>query len=226
MAPEQAAGRLDAIDPRTDVFALGAILYKVLTRRPPFLARDSQAELSLARSGKIVPPQEIAGSRPLPPGLCEIALRALQRDPADRYQTVDALREDLESFLRGGGWFSTRRFEAGQRIVAEGEAGDAAYVVTEGRCEAYQERPSGKQVLRTLGPGDVFGETALLNAQPRTATVAALEDVTVKVITADAFERELGSSSWVAALVKQLSARFLELEGRLRETQSDDSAGC
>jgi hypothetical protein len=224
MAPEQAAGRLDAIDFRTDVFGLGAILYEILTRQPPFLAHDTQAQLSLARSGNITPPQEIAGSRPLPPGLCEITQKALQQDPVDRYQTVDALREDLERLLRGGGWFSTRRFEAGHRIMREGEAGNAAYVITEGRCEVCQERPSGKQTLRILGPGDVFGEAALLSAQPRTATVSALEDVTVKVVTADAFERELGRSSWVAALVKQLSARFLELEGRLREAQSDDAA--
>ena len=108
--------------------------------------------------------------------------------------------------------------------MREGEAGEAAYVVTEGRCEVSQERPSGKQVLRILETGDVFGETALLSEQPRTATVTAIEDVTVMVVTADAFERELGRSSWVAALVKQLSARFLELEGRLREAQSDDSA--
>ena len=218
MAPEQAAGRLDLIDARTDVFALGAILYKVLTDRPPFNTLDR------ARAGHVVPPQEVMVGRPLPPALCEITMKALEREPGRRYQSVDALREALEGFLRGGGWFATRRFRPGQRIVGEGEPADAAFVVVEGRCEVFQERPDGRHELRTLGPGDVFGETALLSAQPRTATVAAVDEVTVKVITAEAFERELGRSSWVAALVKQLTARFLELEGRL-DDGPDDEAG-
>jgi len=217
MAPEQAAGRLDTIDARTDVFALGAILYKVLTDRPPFRTLDR------ARAGDVVPPQEVMMDRPLPPALCEITMKALEREPGRRYQSIDALREALEGFLRGGGWFATRHFSPGQRIVLEGEPADAAFVVVEGRCEVYQERPDGKHVLRTLGPGDVFGETALLSAQPRTATVAAFDEVTVKVITAEAFERELGRSSWVAALVKQLVARFLELESRLED--DPDSEG-
>jgi serine/threonine-protein kinase len=210
MAPEQAAGRLDAIDTRTDVFALGAILYKTLTGRAPFHS------LERARGGYVAPPQELVTDRLLPPALCEITMKALEREPGRRYQSVDALREGLEDFLRGGGWFATRRFQPGQRIVGEGDPAEAAFVVVEGRCEVYQERSEGKQVLRTLGPGDVFGETALLSAQPRTATVAALDEVTVKVVTAEAFERELSHSSWVGALVKQLAARFLELEQKLR----------
>jgi CRP-like cAMP-binding protein len=139
-------------------------------------------------------------------------MRAMRGDPAERYQAVGDLQADLEGFLRGGGWFGTRRFAPGEVIVREGAAADAAYVIVEGRCEAYRERNGERTRLRVLQPGDVFGETALAGAQPRTASVAALDAVEVKVITAEAFERELDRSTWVRALVKQLAVRFLELE--------------
>jgi eukaryotic-like serine/threonine-protein kinase len=218
MAPEQASGRIEAIGPRTDVFAIGAILYEVLTGRPPYQADDLHQALALARSGKIAAPQEVAEGRPLPPGLCEIAMKALQPALEDRYSTVDDLSEEVEGFLRGGGWFATRRYRAGQRVIEEGGPADAAYVIVEGRCEVYKQRADGRSSIRTLGPGDVFGEAALLSAKPRTATVAALDNVTVKVITAEAFQRELGRCSWLASLVKQLTSRFLDLESRLAGT--------
>jgi len=214
MAPEQATGQLDAVDARTDVFALGAILYEVLTGEPPYRAPTLMEGLTLAAQARVTPPQERAGSRPLPPGLCEIAMRALRRDPAERYQRVEALHADLERFLRGGGWFATRRFAPGTVIVREGEPGDAAYVIAEGRCEVYREAQGSREPIRTLAAGDVFGETALLSAEPRSATVAALDEVTVKVVTADAFRREVERSSWLAALMRQLASRFLELERR------------
>jgi serine/threonine-protein kinase len=220
MAPEQAQGRLAEISPRTDVFAIGAILYEVLTGRPPYQADDIHQALMLARSGQILPPERAAEGRPLPPGLCEITMRALQPAQQDRYSSVDHLGADLEGFLRGGGWFATRRFRAGELVIEEGGPGDAAYVVVEGRLEVFQQRAEGSSAIRTLGPGDVFGEAALLSSKPRTASVAALDDVTVKVITAEAFERELGRSSWLSALVKQLTSRFLELEARLAATET------
>jgi serine/threonine-protein kinase len=217
MAPEQAAGQLDKIGPHTDVFAIGAILYELLTGSPPYEVTDLYEALSLARAARIPPPQERAGPQQLPPGLCEIAMRALEREPARRHGSAGELREDLEAFLRGGGWFATRRYEKDARIIEEGGPADSAFVIVDGRCQVIRERSGGPEILRALEPGDVFGETALLSAQPRTATVVALEDVTVKVITAEAFGRELDRSSWLAALVKQLSARFLELEKRLSE---------
>jgi serine/threonine-protein kinase len=216
MAPEQAAGLHDEVDHRTDVFALGAILYEVLTCRPPYRGPIREA-LVRAANAEIEPPEEVAGNA-LPPGLCEIAMKAMRCDRLDRYQSVDELHAALERFLRGGGWFATRRFETGQVIVAEGANADAAYVIIEGTCEVHRGGGAEREILRTLGPGDVFGETALLSAEPRTATVTARETVTVKVVTREAFDRELGHSAWLGALVRQLAQRFLDLERRVRGT--------
>jgi hypothetical protein len=59
MSPEQAAGGIEAIDQRTDVFALGATLYHVLTSRAPYVAKISKA-LEQARSARVVPPEELS----------------------------------------------------------------------------------------------------------------------------------------------------------------------
>jgi serine/threonine-protein kinase len=211
MSPEQATGDVRAIGPHTDVFALGATLYHVLTGHAPYSTEKMSRALAQARKGQVEPPQE-ASERPLPPALCEIAGRALRHDPEDRYPGVDEFRADLEAFLLGGGWFATRSYAPGEDIVREGDVADAAYVIVQGRCEVTREVDGERRSLRTLGVGDVFGEMALLAESRRTASVSAVDEVTVKLITADAFERELDRSSLVAAIVKQLTARFLELE--------------
>jgi eukaryotic-like serine/threonine-protein kinase len=216
MAPEQAAGRLDRIGPWTDVFALGAILYETLTGRGPYSDEDPQQALARAREARITPPEQ-ASAIPLPPGLCEIAARAMRRAPEERYESVDALREALEGFLRGGGWFATRAYDDGAEILREGEPADAAYVLIEGQCAVELERGGQRVLRRLLSPGEVFGETALVSRRPRTATVRAVGRATVKVVTAEAFAKELERSELLGALVMQLTARCLDLERRIAE---------
>jgi CRP-like cAMP-binding protein len=72
----------------------------------------------------------------------------------------------------------TRRFGAGDTIFREGEQGDEFFVVVRGKVEIR----SGNRRLETLGPNDIFGEMALIDDSPRSATVVALTDVTVAPI--------------------------------------------
>ncbi|MBM4362867.1 MAG: cyclic nucleotide-binding domain-containing protein, partial [Deltaproteobacteria bacterium] len=212
MAPEQADGRVRDQGVPTDVFGLGGILHHLLTGRGPNAAPTYAESLARAKAGDVPDVQARAAWPSVPPGLCRITMKALAAAPRDRYASVHDLRRDVEEFLRGGGWFQTRAFEAGEVIVREGEGSDAAYIVREGTCEVYRAVAGERQFVRHLGPGEIFGETGLLTRGPRTASVAAVGPVRVLVITPAALDRELDRSGWLRILVEALAVRFRDLE--------------
>jgi eukaryotic-like serine/threonine-protein kinase len=221
MAPEQARGHLGLIDERSDVYSLGAILYQVLTRRPPHRGKDAQHSMQMAQAGDVVAPQELRPHFEIPGQLAQICMKALAPLPQDRYQSVLDLRDALKDFLAGGTWLPHRRFLAGDIIIAEGEPGDAAYIIVSGTCEASRQIQGTSTVIRRMGPGDVFGETAILTDQPRSATVTAVStNVVVTVITREAVEGELSGSSWVGAFARALAGRFREAERRADASNS------
>ncbi|HTU22267.1 MAG TPA: protein kinase [Gemmataceae bacterium] len=104
MPPEQAMGNIAAIDPRSDIYSLGAILYEMLSLQPPVdKSGGFHAILRRVSQGEIVPPEQRAPERvrKIPPELSAVALKALAKDKKDRYQTVEALRRDIELYLEG-----------------------------------------------------------------------------------------------------------------------------
>ena len=213
MSPEQASGRTDEVDERTDVFALGAMLYYVLTGRPPYQGGSAQEIIQAAREVRFRPPQEVVAA--LPPALCAIAVKAMSAAPGDRYSSVALLRDQVEHSMRSGLALARVSFPAGAIIVREGDPPDAAYIVTRGCCEAFRGSGAERSVLRQMGPGDVFGELALLSSRPRSASVAAVEDLEALVVTREVFEREVHADSWVVSLLRTLVSRFRELEQEL-----------
>ncbi len=97
MAPEQAEGRLDLIDRRTDVYGLGTILYEILTGRPPFEGVDTQDILHKARSES--PPRPETRGPGVPPALAAVCMRALARDPSARYSSAVDLGREVQRWL-------------------------------------------------------------------------------------------------------------------------------
>jgi len=214
MAPEQAHGNVDAIDERSDVFSLGAILYEILTGTFP-IPGDSLRDMVInARKCEIEPPDERVDF-PLPLGLVKITMKAMSKDPADRYQSVEELKNDLEDFLEGSERFPGRTYRPDELIVHEGDHGDEAYIIRAGECRAFKTINGEKVELRIMGTGDVFGETAILTDKSRSASVEAVTNVTVAVVKSSYFEEELEAGTWLGPFIRALAVRFREADQRL-----------
>jgi hypothetical protein len=94
MAPEQASGRIDLIDERTDVYGLGAILYEILTGRPPFSGKTTQEVIRKVNEEVVAAPRKLW--QDVPPALEAACLRAIAKERNDRYASATALAHDVQ----------------------------------------------------------------------------------------------------------------------------------
>jgi serine/threonine protein kinase len=101
MSPEQC--RAKPVDRRSDIFALGAILYEVTTGAAPFSGASELDILNQIATGRAAPPAWPEAMGTYPPALSEIVLRALAPEPDERFQTMQELQIALESFARSSG---------------------------------------------------------------------------------------------------------------------------
>ncbi|HKI16737.1 MAG TPA: serine/threonine-protein kinase, partial [Isosphaeraceae bacterium] len=99
MSPEQARGDLQRLAPRSDVYALGATLYCLLTGRPPFEGEDIQQVLQKAKWGEFAGPRQL--DRTIDPALEAVCLKAMTFAPEHRYATCRALADDIERWTAG-----------------------------------------------------------------------------------------------------------------------------
>ncbi len=178
MAPEQAEGRVEDIDERTDIYALGAILYTILTLHPPVTGETVNEVLTRVASGSINPPTSYNPrhtrisriTRPLPPAqditppelahcpdrriptaLSAVAMKALARDMTKRYQSVAALQQDIAAYQ--GGFATTAEGASALRLllllVQRHRTEFALIVISVGLMVALAAHFTGK-ITRTL----------------------------------------------------------------------------
>jgi eukaryotic-like serine/threonine-protein kinase len=215
MSPEAALERPDCCDERTDVFGLGAVLYEIVTGLPPYCGNDLDAALEAAKRGAITQPEEALRGAGVSRRILRILRKALAPAREDRHQSAAELKADVRRFIGAGLYLPRVGFRPGTRIVSEGEVGDAAYIIVRGHCDVYKTVAGEQRLLRRMGPGEAFGETALLLDSPRTASVEAVDMVTALVVNREALEEGLGLDTWLGTLVKALAQRFRELDEKV-----------
>jgi CRP/FNR family transcriptional regulator, cyclic AMP receptor protein len=110
-----------------------------------------------------------------------------------------------------------RRFDSGEAVFREGDESDTCYVVRSGRARAVREHPDGRSItLAHFGPGDIFGELAMFDAERRSATVETLEETEVIAILGGDMRRLLREHPDIAVkLLQSLGRRLRETNERL-----------
>ncbi len=211
MAPEQLLGDRHAINATTDIYGLGGILCVLITGKPP---RHGVGDIADWHTTPSI--EDRTSALEVPPELCRIAERALSPAQEKRFQSVDELKSEMEAFMAGGGWFETRHYLAGDIIIREGDVGAEAFIISSGICDVFKSDAEGaRQHVRSMGPGETFGELAVLTRKPRSASVVAQTDTSLRLVTPDALERELARNPVLASFMSAVTNRFSELEARL-----------
>lgn len=157
MAPEQAKGKLDDVGPRSDVYALGSILYHLLAGRMPYADHDTHAGRDLLEAVRAGPPPKLEDVAPdAPPELVAIAKKAMVRSPDGRYADMGAMAADLRAYMEGrvvraheqGAWPALRKWFARNRVVASITLGSGALLVAVALWFSYAQGRSAGEILR------------------------------------------------------------------------------
>ncbi len=170
MSPEQVRGL--PLDRRSDIFAVGIVLYELLTGERLFVGESDFSTLEKVRNVEIMPPSTY--NRKIPEELEQIVLKALAKDVDDRYQTAMDLHDDLQSFMYTSGNFFARKDLAAymkksfQEEITREEARDEQYRQikapgAESGAEAFNTLPSRKD--RPPSPPSL-GEAANVSKAP------------------------------------------------------------
>jgi eukaryotic-like serine/threonine-protein kinase len=251
MAPEQARGHSRNIGPRADVYALGAMLYEMLTGRPPFRGETPIETIRQVLDDDPVTPSRLVPR--LPRDLETIALKCLHKDPAKRYQSAQALAYDLERYLRREPILARRTgvFERGakwirRRPVAAASLGLLVTAILGGflgalefqrlRNAADRQASERNRALQAAGTATILhakddiatnnltdAEVALTRLNEKIAAEPRLPELNaaVRVLLDDVKKRQAEQSIQKADRARYVEFKRLRNEAHFHDTQFD-----
>ena len=192
MSPEQVTGDCRLLDKKTDIFLLGATLHHMFTLEAPYKGKTVEEVLAKVEKRDLPPPQKRNPSIQLPEELCRIIMKAMELKKEDRYPSVLELISDVDDIIAGK-WSrqEKKQFAQGEFLMREGETANEGYLILKGRVQVSRNTGGAKIVLSALEEGDIVGEMALITDEPRSASVEAMEDTEVAVLTKQQLEQNL-----------------------------------
>jgi serine/threonine-protein kinase len=236
MAPEQAEGRLDLLGPATDVYGLGAILYEVLTGRPPFTGQETEALLRrVAHEAPVRPRAYVADT---PAALEAVCLKALAKKPGGRYAAVKELADEVRRWLadepvaawreplprRVGRWARKHRtgVAVGGALLLAGVVALAVNTVLVNRQKARAEQ--NFQLARTA-VDDMYTGVALKWLSQESRMEPVQRDFLVKALRFyEQFAEPTDSSPEVRLAAGKAALRVGWIQGRLGDSAAADAA--
>lgn len=163
MAPEVIRGQ--PVDHRADIYALGAVIYRAITGTPPFSGNSPVAVLTRHLTDELILPSQRRPDYGIPPAIDKIVQRCMQKDPNDRYQHVDELKEDLNEYLTSEGLADlimgqstlTRRHNAIAEVARSvlGSTGSIP-VATRDDVEAFERKLRRSKIVAWSGMATVL----------------------------------------------------------------------
>lgn len=213
-APEQLTEERESLTPSSDIFSMGVLLFEMMTGKMPFSAA-TPAELTHQICTQVIPALQ-ACCPEIPSTLSGICSKMVEKDPFLRYHSFHEVLIDIDHFQNSGQAFSKRKLKAGEILFNEGDLGDYAFMILDGNVEVSRTIKGKKRVLAHLGREEIAGELAIFTHQPRSATIIALKECTISLLTRASVEQELQKlSPWVQRMVSGLSERFIKLNDYL-----------
>jgi tRNA A-37 threonylcarbamoyl transferase component Bud32 len=207
MAPEQVSSAAGSVGPATDVHGLGAVLYELLTGRPPFCAESAMETFRQVLADEPVPPSRL-NSR-VPRDLESVCLKCLQKEPQRRYASAQALAEDLRRYLLG-------------QVVAARPVGGLEWAAKWAR-----RRPTAAAMLAVavlLVVTGVVGGGLLYRQRADDWAREAKTDPDVRVVLGRA--RDLLEEGWQAADLEKLRQARSEADRAANMARSDGASAA